>query len=75
MFSPSLWRVRKLSGVIPEMLQLQREMNRLFSNIGQKSPQDYPAINVWEKEQKVIVTAELPGLILKKWRYRWQEIF
>lgn len=62
MFSPSLWRVRKLSGVMPEMLQLQREMNRLFSSIGEKSPQDYPAINIWEKDQTAIVTAELPGI-------------
>ncbi len=62
MFSPSLWRVRNLSGVLPEMMQLQREMNRLFSSVGQKSPQDYPAINIWEKDQRAIVTAELPGI-------------
>jgi len=62
MFSPSLWRARTLSGVVPEMLQLQREMNRLFSNVGQKSPQDYPAINIWEKDRTAIVTAELPGI-------------
>ncbi len=61
MFSPSLWRVRKLSGVVPEMLQLQREMNRLFSSVGEKAPQEYPAINIWEKGPCAIVTAELPG--------------
>jgi len=47
---------------MPEVLQLQREMNRLFSNVGQKSPQDYPAVNVWEKDEKAVVTAELPGI-------------
>lgn len=62
MFSPSLWRVRNLSGAMPEMLQLQREMNRLFSDVGQKSPPDYPAINIWEKDQTAVVTAELPGI-------------
>ncbi len=62
MFSPSLWRVRKLSGVMPEMLQLQREMNRLFSNVGQRSPEEYPAINIWEKDHTAVVTAELPGI-------------
>src|SRR5512145_1013593 len=62
MFSPSLWRARTLSGIVPEMLQLQREMNRLFSTVGQKSPQDYPAINIWEKDRTAIVTAELPGI-------------
>ncbi len=62
MFNPGLWRVRRFSDVMPEMLQLQREMNRLFSNVGQKSPQEYPAVNIWEKDQTAVVTAELPGI-------------
>jgi HSP20 family protein len=62
MFSPSLWRVRRFTDVVPEVLQLQREMNRLFSDVGQKSPQDYPAVNIWEKDEKAVVTAELPGI-------------
>jgi HSP20 family protein len=62
MFSPSLWRVRRFADVMPEVLQLQREMNRLFSNVGQNSPQDYPAVNIWEKDEKAVVTAELPGI-------------
>jgi HSP20 family protein len=51
---------------MPEMMQLQREMNRLFSNMGQKLPQDYPAINIWEKDQTIVITAELPGIDLEK---------
>ncbi len=62
MFNPSLWRIRKFSDVMPEMMNLQREMNRLFSNVGQKSPQDHPAVNIWEKDQTAVVTAELPGI-------------
>lgn len=62
MFAPSLWRVRSFSDAMPEMLKLQREMNRLFSNVGQKSPQDYPAVNIWEKDGSAVVTAELPGI-------------
>jgi HSP20 family protein len=62
MFNPSLWRVRRFSDAMPEMLQLQREMNRLFSSMGQKSPQEYPAVNIWEKDGKAVVTAELPGI-------------
>jgi len=62
MFSPSLWRVRRFTDVMPEVLQLQREMNRLFSDAGQKSPVDYPAVNIWEKDEKAVVTAELPGV-------------
>lgn len=62
MFNPSLWRIRRFSDVMPEVMNLQREMNRLFSNVGQKSPQDHPAVNIWEKDQKAVVTAELPGI-------------
>ena len=62
MFNPSLWRVRRFADVMPETLHLQREMNRLFSNVGQKSPQDYPAVNIWEKDGTAVVTAELPGI-------------
>jgi HSP20 family protein len=62
MFNPSLWRVRRFSDTMPEMLNLQREMNRLFSSIGQRSPQDYPTVNIWEKNGTAVVTAELPGI-------------
>jgi len=62
MFSPNLWRIRRFAGAMPEILQLQREMNRIFSNVGQKSPQDYPAVNIWEKAGSSVVTAELPGV-------------
>ena len=47
---------------MPEMLNLQKEMNRLFSNVGQKSAGNYPAVNIWEKDDIAVVTAELPGL-------------
>ncbi len=62
MFTPSIWRFRRLSDTMPEMLNLQREMNRLFSNMGQKSPQEYPAVNIWEKGGSAVITAELPGI-------------
>ncbi|MDD3259181.1 MAG: Hsp20/alpha crystallin family protein [Smithellaceae bacterium] len=51
-----------MSDTMPEMLNLQREMNRLFSNMGQKSPQEYPAVNIWEKGGSAVITAELPGI-------------
>ena len=62
MFNPGLWRVRRFSDVMPEIMHLQQEMNRLFSSAGQKTQQDYPAVNIWEKEGASIVTAELPGI-------------
>ncbi|PKN82199.1 MAG: Hsp20/alpha crystallin family protein [Deltaproteobacteria bacterium HGW-Deltaproteobacteria-1] len=62
MFNPGLWRVRRFSNVMPEIMHLQQEMNRLFSSAGQKNPQDYPAVNIWEKNGASIVTAEVPGI-------------
>jgi len=62
MFRPNLWRDRRVVGTIPDMLQMQREMNRLFSAMGQKSTQDYPAVNIWEKNGTAVVTTELPGI-------------
>jgi HSP20 family protein len=47
---------------------LQREMNRLFerwggdSNRGTSAIGDYPAVNVWEEADHVMVEAELPGV-------------
>lgn len=62
MFTPNLWRFRRLSETMPEMMNLQREMNRLFSNMGQKPPQEYPAVNIWDKKGSAVITAELPGI-------------
>lgn len=62
MLRPNLWRDRRFTEAMPNMLQLQQEMNRLFSNIGQKSHQDFPAVNIWEKDGTAVVTAELPGI-------------
>ena len=66
MFNPGLWRVRRFSDVMPEIMHLQQEMNRLFSSAGQKTTQDYPAVNIWEKDGASIVTAELPGIDSEK---------
>jgi len=62
MFTPSLWRWGRLNDAAPELLRLQQEMNRLFSHAGQKTPQDFPAVNIWENQENAVVTAELPGL-------------
>ena len=62
MFNSGLWRVRRISDMVPEILELQREMNRLFSNVGHKSPVEYPVVNIREKDSAVLVSAELPGM-------------
>jgi HSP20 family protein len=62
MFNPSLWKIKKFTDSVPEVINLQREINRLFSSVGQGSALDYPAINVWEKDDNITVTTELPGI-------------
>jgi HSP20 family protein len=46
------------------MQQLQNEMNRLFSRWGETSEgvATFPAVNVWEEGDAVLVEAELPGV-------------
>jgi HSP20 family protein len=58
--------MKKFADSVPEMMNLQREINRLFSSAGQGTTLDYPAINVWEKDDSIIVTTELPGMDSEK---------
>ncbi|MEN6487646.1 MAG: Hsp20/alpha crystallin family protein, partial [Smithella sp.] len=66
MFTPTLWRFRRFPDVAPEMIRLQQEINRLFSNAEQRTPLEYPAINIWENNESGVVTAELPGIDVDK---------
>jgi len=53
-----LWNV----DVWREMERLRREMDGLFSNYGRSAPSAaYPLINVYEDNENVVVTSELPG--------------
>ena len=47
-----------------EMDRLQREMNRLFSDVSTRSrvAPSFPAMNVWTNQEGAVVTAELPGV-------------
>jgi HSP20 family protein len=54
--------MKKFADNVPEMMNLQREINRLFSNVGHGTTLDYPAINVWEKDDSITVITELPGI-------------
>lgn len=62
MFGPGIWRMKRFADSVPEIIDLQREINRLFSNVGQSTALGYPAINVWEKDNSLVVTTELPGM-------------
>lgn len=62
MFGPGIWRMKRFADSVPEIIDLQREINRLFSNVGQSTVSDYPVVNVWERENSLVVTTELPGM-------------
>jgi len=66
MFTPNLWRFRMLPDAVPEISNLRQQMNRIFANAGQTTPQDFPAINIWENQESAVVTAELPGMDAEK---------
>lgn len=45
-----------------EMEHLRREMNSLFSNHGYSNNSTYPLLNVYNDDEKVVVSAELSGV-------------
>lgn len=47
---------------IGQMNLLQQRLNRLLSNVAENSPTEFPPINVWASEDKVVVVAEVPGI-------------
>jgi len=49
--------------IFSEMDRLRREMNNLFSNFGHTDGSTtFPLMNVYDDKEKIVVTAELPGL-------------
>lgn len=57
------WNDRRAWSPFDELRGLQREMNRLFDGYeGGTAMSRFPALNVWGNTEKVVVTAELPGL-------------
>jgi HSP20 family protein len=62
MFGQGLWRFGGVTDPLREMQRLQREMNRVFSGVGQNLSQEVPPINAWIGEGDVILAAELPGV-------------
>lgn len=49
-----------------EMNRLQDEMGRFFGRSGIPATGSIPFVNVWEDEQSVFVTADLPGIDIDK---------
>lgn len=60
-----MYRRFQRPGILQEMDQLQREMNRLFNATSQGrvlNTPNYPAVNIWANDEGQIVSAELPGV-------------
>ncbi len=46
-----------------ELHTLQREMNRLFNGYDERTTLSrFPSLNIWGDQEKMVVTAELPGM-------------
>ena len=45
-----------------ELRRMQSEMNRVFSGFSTATARDFPPINIWLGENRVVVTAELAGV-------------
>jgi len=46
-----------------EMDKLHDRVNRVLRNVpGFPSKRDYPAINIWRSEDRLVLTAEMPGV-------------
>ncbi|OVE75551.1 hypothetical protein BVX98_07500 [bacterium F11] len=48
--------------LLNEVDRIQSEMNRLFSTARPTSSNSYPALNIWAGDNKLVATAELPGI-------------
>ena len=45
-----------------EMMDIQREMNRLFNHSFDAEGKGFPAINLWANNEEAVVKAEVPGM-------------
>ena len=45
-----------------ELRRMQTEMSRLYSGFSATTARDFPPINIWLGENRVVVAAELPGV-------------
>lgn len=48
-----------------EIESLRREMNRLFARTSPWEAPEFPAMNIWVRDDDALVTAELPGIDAK----------
>lgn len=58
-----LWPITRsgFSNPFGDITRLQKEMNRLFNDAGSSSER-FPAVNIWSDDDKLELTAEIPGV-------------
>lgn len=65
MWWPEIGRTIRRWDPMGDMHRLQDEMNRLFSRVSVPYAQNFPAIDIWAGEDKLVVTSEIPGVDVK----------
>jgi len=65
MWWPEIGRITRAWDPMRDMHRLHEEMNRLFSRVSVPYAQNFPAINIWAGDDKLVVTSEIPGVDAK----------
>jgi len=45
-----------------ELQRVQAEMNRLFGELSEAAPAEYPPINIWTGSDGIVVMVQIPGI-------------
>lgn len=62
MWWPDLGRTTRAWDPFGEVRRLHNEMNRLFSRATIPYAHNFPAINIWTGDGKILVSSEIPGV-------------
>lgn len=60
-----LTRWQPFSELSSELSRVQSELNRLFNRTTSRTGLGFPAINIWQDENQMLLEAELPGMKLE----------
>lgn len=60
-----LTRWQPFTELSSELSRVQNELNRLFNRTTSRTGFSYPAINIWQDDQQMLLEAELPGMALE----------
>lgn len=51
-----------LGGLMQDLNRMNRAFNSMLESTSGSGGRNYPAINVWDADEKIIITSELPGI-------------